>query len=434
MSDVSRDDPHAGLTLPVDAFGCWARMFALPGLSDALVFAFELEGQLDLVRLAEALRIAVAVHHPVASARLERFGGIFYHWRCQPFRAEHFLRGPYRAPRRFDLAHEPPLRVHVGDRTLAFEMSHVAFDAIGFARVVRTVLAQYAAFPERLEPRFDEIAVRRARELFAKRPRGVERNPGRRFVDPTTRAVVARRNDALARADDAGGSGTLHHHLTLPLAALREAAHARGVTLNDWIAAGCLTAFADWNRRHGARTRFASVDLPVNLRPADRASWIAANVTGTVTVNVDLERGGAPPTFEGVLATFHDEMQRAKARHRAWSMAPRWPIRHHPTWLAVWLARALTALVARPLVALGPTLLLSNFGALDGLTGRFGELELAHLRVEGSAYPIWTVNAVSPAHETLVLSFCVRKSHFSAASLAAFASLTQERILAACKS
>ena len=206
------------------------------------------------------------------------------------------------------------------------------------------------------------------------------------------------------------------------------------MTLNDWVAAGCLTAFADWNRQHGARGRFASLDLPVNLRPADRAAWIAANVTGTVTVNVDLERGGAPTTFEGVLATFHDEMQRAKAHHRAWSMAPRWPVRHHPTWIAVWLTRALTALVARPLVSLGPTLLLSNFGVLGGITGKFGDLELSHLRIEGSAYPVWTVNAVSPADDVLALSFCVRKSHFSATSLAAFASLTQERILAACKS
>ncbi len=434
MSDAPRDDPHAGLTLPVDAFGCWARMFALPGLSDAVVFVLDRGGRLDLARLAEALRVAVTVHHPVACARLERFGGIFYHWRCQPFRAEHFLRGPYRAPRRFDLAHEPPLRVHVGDGTLAFEMSHVAFDAIGFARVVRTVLAQYAAFPERLEPRFDEIAIRRERKLFAERPRAVERNPGRRFVDPASGAVVARRNDALVPADDAGGAGTLHHHLELPLAALRDAANARGVTLNDWVAAGCLTAFADWNRERGARGRFASLDLPVNLRPPERASWIAANVTGTVTVNVDLERGGPPATFESTLAGFHDAMQVAKSRHRAWSMAPRWPVRHHPTWIAVWLARALTALVARPLLALGPTLLLSNFGALGGITGRFRDLELSHLRIEGSAYPVWTVNAVSPSDDVLVLSFCVRKSHFSAASLAAFASLTRDRILAACKS
>ncbi|MFN7954598.1 MAG: hypothetical protein U0610_22940 [bacterium] len=428
------EDPHAGIALPVDAFGCWARMFALPGLSDALVFAFTMEGKLDLARLAEALRRAVTLHHPVASARLERFGGLFYHWRCRPFHAEHYLRGPYRAPRRFDLAHEPPLRVHVADDSLAFEMSHVAFDAIGFARVVRTVLAQYAAFPTLLEPRFDEIAIRRERALFAPRPRGVERNPGRRFVDPIRGAVIARRNDSIVATAGEGGQGTLHHHLTLALAPLRAAAHARGVTLNDWLGAGCLAAFAEWNRRHGARGRFASVDLPANLRPAERASWVAANVTGTLTVNLDLGDGTDAPTFDGVLRAFHDEMARAKAEQRAWSMAPRWPVRDHPTLVSVWLARALTALVARPLVALGPTLLLSNFGALDGLTGTFGDLGLTQLRVEGSAYPIWTVNAVSPADHTLVLSFCVRKSHFSADSLAAFASLTQERILAACKS
>ncbi len=424
-----------GLTLPVDTLGCLARSFRFPGLTDALVFSFETAGRLDRERLADALEVAVTRHHPVAGARLERFGGIFYRWRTRPFAPDAFLGGAYAEPRSFDLTREPPLRVHVGTGSLAFEMSHVAFDAVGFARVIRTVLEQYDAFPHLLEPIVDEIALRRAGQLYASRPPGAKRNPGRRFVDPGSGRTLALRADPIVPTGSPGATGTLHHHVALPLARIREAARGGEATVNDWLATSALTAYCAWNAGHGARARFASVDLPANLRPADRSTLVAANVTGTFTLNLDLcATPGRYSTFRETLAAFRAAKATADREHRAWSMAPRWPVRHHPTELGVWAGRALTRLMGGALLPLGPTLLLSNFGLLEGLVGRFGELELSRLRVEGSAYPAWTIDAISPSQRELDLSFCVRKSHFSASTLAEFAGLVEERALSPCKS
>lgn len=424
-----------GLTLPVDTLGCLARSFRFPGLTDSLVFAYDSRGRLDHGRLAEAVELAVARHHPVAGARIERFGAIFYRWRCQPFTADVYVRGPYVEPRSFALTREPPLRIHVGDGTLAFEMSHVAFDAVGFARVIRTVLDQYDALPRILAPIFDEVELRRGGRLYAPRPEGVRRNPGRRFVDPGSGRTLALHADPVVRTGNEGRPGTLHHHLSLPLASVRAAAKGRGVTVNDWLAAGALTGYAEWNSAHGARARFASIDLPANLRPPDRATQVAANVTGTFTVNLDLETSvGSRASFDETLVAFHAGKQLADRDHRAWSMAPRWAVREHPTELGVLVGRAVSRSLGNALLPFGPTLLLSNFGLLDGLTGRFADLELARLRIEGSAYPAWTLDAISPSRDDLALSFCVRKSHFSASTLADFASLVEERVLSACKS
>lgn len=432
---MTADPTQPDLTLPVDALGCLARSFRFPGLTDALVFAYDMEGRLDRARLADALELAVTRHHPVAGALLERFGGIFYRWRTQPFAADAYVRGTYAEPRSFDLTREPPLRVHVGASSLAFEMSHVAFDAVGFACVIRTVLEQYAAFPRILEPVIDEVELRRAGHLYAPRPPSVRRNPGRRFVDPGSGRTIARRADPVVPTGTVGATGTLHHHVVLPLGIIREAAGSRGATVNDWLAASALTAYARWNASHGARARFASIDLPANLRPPDRSTLVAANVTGTFTINLDLGATvGRSATFVETLAGFRSAKADADREHRAWSMAPRRPVRTHPTELGVWVGRALAWLTGDALLPLGPTLLLSNFGLLDGLVGRFGALELSRLRVEGSAYPAWTLDAVSPSRRDLTLSFCVRKSHFSASTLAEFAGLVEERALSPCKS
>ncbi|MBK7977748.1 MAG: hypothetical protein IPK07_32360 [Deltaproteobacteria bacterium] len=399
------------------------------------MFVFDLGGHLDVERLAASLELAVTRHHPVAGAQIERFGGLFYRWRCRPFEARAYLHGAYAEPRTFDLIREPPLRVHVGTGSLAFEMSHVAFDAVGFARVVRTVLEQYDAFPRILEPAVDEVRLRREGRLYAPRPADVKRNPGRRFVDPGSGRTVARSADPIVRTGIAGARGTLHHHVVLPLGVIREAARVGAVTINDWLAAAALTAYTEWNASHGSRARFASIDLPANLRPTDRSTLVAANVTGTFTLNLDLgARIGRYATFAEILAAVRTAKADADRDHRAWSMAPRWPVRTHPTEVGVWVGRALTRLMGDALLTLGPTLLLSNFGLLDGLVGRFGDLELSRLRVEGSAYPSWTLDAVSPSRSELTLSFCVRKSHFSASTLAEFAGLVEERALSPCKS
>jgi len=415
-------------TLPVDAYARLARMSRLKGFPQSGGYMFDVQGSLDPGRLAEALGEVIRVRHPVAGCRLTRHLWFFYRWKKVPYDPADFFHGPFRELCGFDPFREPPLRIHLGEGRITFEMNHMAFDGVGLVRLVRSVMEQYAALPRRLPALLDEEALRRRGAYWGERPRRRGRNPGRRFLDPGEGRLLSTRADLVAPTGEPGATGTLLRHVTLPLARVKERARSLGCTVNDLFVAALLAQVARWNAEHGAPARFFSVDVPANLRPADRPMELAANASGNFTVNVINPEPGAP-RLEPLVRRVAEEFRQAKAEARQWTGIRKRSTLRYPTELVVWLGTRLLTRLSSWLLRFAPTAIVSNFGRVPGIEGEFGGVRLENMRVLGTAFAPLTLNTCSPSGETCVLSFCVRRSHFRAETIERFAAETGRLIV-----
>jgi len=414
--------------LPVDAYGRLARMSRLKGFPQSGGYMFDVRGTIDRDRLARALGEVIRVRHPVAGCRIARYGWFFYRWKKVPYDPADFFFGPFRELKDFDPFREPPLRIHVGEGKITFEMNHVAFDGVGLVRLVRSIMEQYAALPRLLPALLDEEALRHAGAYWGQRPRKHGRNPGRRFVDPDRGRVLSTRADLVIPTGEPGALGTLLEHVTLPLARVKERARALGCTVNDLFVGALLTQVARWNAQNGAPARYLSVDVPANLRPPDRPMELAANVSGNFTINVTSPEPGVPRLAD-LVPKVASEFRQAKAESRQWSgIRKRSTLRYPTEWvvrLGTWLLSRLSGWILR----FAPTAIVSNFGRVPGIEGDFGGVRLENMRVLGTAFAPLTLNTCSPNSETCVLSFCVRRSHFRPDTIQRFASETARLIV-----
>lgn len=392
---------------------------------------FDVEGTLDTDRLAAALKQVVQVQHPVAGCRLASYRGAFYRWQKIPYEPNDYLLGPFQERKDFDLYKEPPLRIHVGDGNVAFEMSHVAFDAIGFARLIRSVFQQYTALPRLIPPVLDEEALRWSGQYYGKFQRNRGKSPARDFYHPETGKILARLADPVAKTGDPEAIGTYNHHLSLPLQNVYKRANSFGCSVNALVMSGLLTQVVRWNAEHDSPARYLSVDIPVNLRPAERRWELAANVAGLITLNL-LFMNSEPPELEKMVEKVSAEDRLAKEENRAWQFVRENATLKYPTRLVLTMARWSLRLLSRNLVVRAPTALVSNYGKIPKILGDFAGLRLDRLRVEGSAFCPLGLNVYSPNEEHCCLSFCVRRSHFSQESLVRFAQKTERLILEKC--
>ena len=416
--------------LPVDVYGRMARMTRLKGFPQSAAYMFDLYGEIDRDRLARALGEVIRTRHPVAGCRIARYAWFFYRWKKVPYVPADYFFGPFEALRDFDPFREPPMRIHLGEGNITFELNHVAFDGVGFVRLVRSLMEQYAALPQTLPATLDEEALRREGTYWGERPRKHGRNPGRRFMDPEKRGrVLATRADFVHPTGEPGALGTLLEHVTLPLARVKERARALGCTVNDLFVAALLTQVARWNAAHGAPARYLSADIPANLRPPDRPLELAANASGSFTVNVThLEP--APPRLGDLVPKVAAEVSLAKTEGRQWTGIRKRSTLRYPTELVVrlgtWLLRRLSGWIMR----FAPTAIVSNFGLVPGIVGvDFGGVRLENMRVLGSAFAPLTLNTCSANSETCVLTFTVRRSHFTPVTIRRFASETGRLIV-----
>jgi len=415
-------------TLPVDAYGRLARMSRLKGFPQSGGYMFDLKGTIHRDRLAEALGEVIRTRHPVAGCRLTRYLLLFYRWKKVPYDPADYFHGPFRALREFDPFREPPLRIHLGEGKITFEMNHIAFDGVGLVRLVRSVMEQYAALPRRLPALLDEEAFRRRGDYWGERPRKRGRNPGRRFLDPEKGTVLSTRADLVVPTGEPDATGTLLSHITLPLARVKEHARQLGCTVNDLFVAALLTQVARWNAEQGTPARFFSVDVPANLRPPDRPMELAANVSGHFTVNVINPRPEAP-RLSDLVRRVSEEVRQAKAEARQWTGIRKRSTLRYPTELVVRLGTWLLTRLSGWILRFAPTAIVSNFGRVPGIEGDFGGVRLENMRVLGTAFAPLTLNTCSPNSETCVLSFCVRRSHFRPETIERFVAETGRLIV-----
>jgi len=414
--------------LPVDVYGRLARMIRLKGLPQSGAYLFNYKGKIDRDRLATALEYVVMAQHPVTGCRMARYMGLFYRWKKVPFIASEFFYGPFQELREFDLFREPPLRIHIGEGSIVFEMSHVAFDGVGLARLVRSLMEQYAALPEKLPATLDEEALRRSGTYWGEKPGKLARNPGRRFLDPEKGRVLSFRADPVCRTGEPQAMGTLLKHLVLPLPRVKEHARSLGCTVNDLFVAALLTQVSRWNRANGAHARFLSVDVPANLRPPDRPLELAANALGNFTINVTNPGEGSARLPEMVQKVSREFLQ-AKAENRQWAGIRKRSTLRYPTELVVILGRWLLSRLANRLHRFAPTAIVSNMGIFPGFEGEFAGVKLEYVGILGSAFSPLTLNTCGFNRQACILSFCVRRSHFRPDTLEQFSTETVSLIL-----
>ena len=223
--------------------------------------------------------------------------------------------------------------------------------ANGLATGVRSLMTQAAAAKEL----FGRLSARSAAGPAAGPPRG-----NRPFAGPHTRF-----NEPVA-------PGRTYACFSLPLAGMRQAAHACGGTLNDVALAVVDAGVERFLAGLGERPRQALVAMcPVSLRePGDREATTKA---ATLFVPLARPRSGAADRLRQIAANTRD----AKIEFRSFSREA--ALDYALLAFGLWFASSTLGLgaIARPVV----NLVVSNVGAVDG-TRYLGDCRLT------AAYPV----------------------------------------------
>ncbi|MDQ4033387.1 MAG: condensation domain-containing protein [Actinomycetota bacterium] len=266
---------------------------------------FELgaDHHLDEARLRQAV-LSCCQRHPLVRARLTRSpqGETSYRWdfadevdldplrvvECPDSAALDRLRTElYSPPIALDTT--PGFRVVLARRPggdlILLSASHLVADGVGALRLMQTINRVYRDEPDPPDP----LSLAKGRELGA-------------FVAPKTRTEKwARRLEGLRRIREAlnppsriavvGGTdrdGFGFVFRTLDLSRITTPGlmqRAPGTTVNDVLLAALHLTVQSWNTKHGVSTGRVGVQMPVNVRPADRLWDVVSNLTSMVSVS-----------------------------------------------------------------------------------------------------------------------------------------------------
>jgi NRPS condensation-like uncharacterized protein len=340
---------------PVDELGCHVDSAAEP---NGIHLEVLVDGHLEVARLRAAV-LATLAAHPLARARRARWRGWHrrFTWEIADvpeeapldevrWRTEDELAGH----RESLLAATPPLdlgppvrfRHAVGpdQDVLVLDVHHAAMDGMSCLRLLRSVTRRYAGLPD---PHVaDPLAVR----AVAGRPAtgGTNRHP--------------RQATRIAPDTAAPGPGCGFHLVSLPLGVRNGL--GKSATVNDVLIAALMLAVETWNREHGRDTGTVRVTMPVNARATPGAEEPLGNLSRlTVVTGVPARRH----TPDGLLAEVTGQTAAAKLlggpQIDAVSRLFATP------WLPVTVKARLLAL-ARRLISVGDTAMLSNLGKVDG--------------------------------------------------------------------
>ena len=263
---------------------------------------FELgtDHHLDETRLRQAV-LSCCQHQPLARARLTRSpqGETSYRWNiadevdldplrvveCPDSAALDRLRTElYSPPIALDTT--PGFRVLLARRPggdlVLLSASHIVADGVGALRLMQTITRAYRGAPDPLplaqaRDLGSFLAPRTRSEKWARRLEGLRRI--REALNPPSRIAVVGGTDR----DDFGfvfrtlGLG----QTTTPELVQR----APGTTVNDVLLAALHLTVQSWNTKHGVSTGRVGVQMPVNVRPADRLWDVVSNLTSMVSVS-----------------------------------------------------------------------------------------------------------------------------------------------------
>ncbi|MGH3783418.1 MAG: condensation domain-containing protein [Pseudonocardiaceae bacterium] len=261
--------------------------------------------RLDEARFRQAV-LSACRRHPMARARLTPtpHSETSYRWdfadevemdplrvvECPDGAALNRLRTElYAPPIALDTA--PGFRVALARRPgvdlVLLSASHIVADGVGALRLMQTIVRAYRGEPDPADP----LPLEQARDLGS-------------FLAPKTRSEKwARQLEGLRRVRDAlsspsriavlGGTDGDGFGFVFRALDIGEATtpgltqRASGTTINDVMVAALHLTVQSWNIKHGVPTDRIGVQMPINIRPADRLWDVVSNLTSMVSVSTE---------------------------------------------------------------------------------------------------------------------------------------------------
>src|SRR5271156_200729 len=259
------------------------------------------EGRIDAARLRDAVRRAALVH-PMARARLAhaRATDVRYRWEIAAELASVDLEevncrrsGDLAAARERLLSRMPDLDLpgpfclllaheRRGD-ALVMNLHHAAGDGLGALRLMGSIARAYAGDEDPPEA-VDALEVRDVSAIAGSASLRERVTRGRAAIDYLTRGVSTPTRLAPQAPSDRPGYG--FELVSLEPAELARIGELRGgeATVNEVLLAALAVAVRRWDSRHGARTGWVYVMMPINLRPPEWRFEVLGNFASYVSV------------------------------------------------------------------------------------------------------------------------------------------------------
>ncbi len=259
-------------------------------------------------RLAEArLRQAVLAccrRHPLTRARLtpSPHGETSYRWdvadevdldplrgvECPDSATLDRLRTELYTPA-ISLGTSPGFRVVLAQRPrgdlVLLAASHILADGVGALRLLQTIARAYQGEPDPPDP----VPLAQARDLNSFLPPKTRSEKWARYLEGLRRIREAL--DSPSRIVVVGGTDRDDFGFVFRPLDLSETStpglmqRPPGTTVNDVLLAALHVTVQVWNSKHGTPTGRIGVQMPVNVRPTDRAWDVVSNLTSMVSVS-----------------------------------------------------------------------------------------------------------------------------------------------------
>lgn len=297
---------------------------------------FELgtDHRLDEARLHQAV-LSCCRRHPMARARLAPTprGETSYRWdfadevdvdplqvvECPDGAALDRLRTVlYAPPIALDTA--PGFRVALARRPggdlVLLSTSHIVADGVGTVRLMQSIARAYRSEPDPADPLplpqardlASFLAPRTRREKWARQREGLRRV--REALDPPSRIAV------LGGADG-DGFGFVFRTLDIGETTPGLTQRASGTTINDVLVAALHLTVQFWNTKHDMPTDRIGVQIPINVRPADRSWDVVSNLTSMFSVSTEPDDRADLATATAVVA---EQTQKIRRNDRAYGL------------------------------------------------------------------------------------------------------------------
>jgi NRPS condensation-like uncharacterized protein len=307
----------------------------------------------------------------------------------------------------------PPFRAlllhHEQGDVLVLNVSHVASDGAGAARLLLSILRAYAGVDDPV-PSVDVVAVRDVGR--AVRPKSVAE--GARRVAALGKYLLDSAEERPARiAGKFGepGAGIGFEYLTLEGAELAQLEGARPpeATLNDLLAAALHITIARWNAKSGTPANRITMMMPMSLRPDALAQELVGNFSPWL--NVATRAKEREDDFFTTLDTISRRTRLLKEQRRAGIITDLLELAHI---LPGWARRRLHLLMPLTGNFVVDSTVLYNLGRLPPLpepVGRAGKVREVRFNPP-ARMPLGVSLGVVTAGERLFLSFRYRREQF----------------------
>jgi NRPS condensation-like uncharacterized protein len=397
-------------------------------------FEVRARGRLDGDRLADAIG-AAALRHPLARARLAdwSYSDRGYRWDIADSLVEIPLEivpcadeAALADARARLLSHSPSLDAAppftmllahgpVGD-TVALNLHHAAGDGIGAARLMLSIMREYAGANDPVPP-LDPLAVRDVSALAGTtsladgivRLRALALHAARQWMPPTRVAAVGGR--------DRPGYGVELLALSPEHTAAVCARRIDGTTVNDVLLAALAVAVHRWNAEHGQNALRITLSMPVNLRPPEWRTEVVGNFASYVSLS-----GGSGDDVACALESISRQTRAIKRDGLAGLVVD---LLAGPSTLRIAAKRRLPDLIALTGDAAVDTVSLSNLGTLAPVGD---DVEAVWFSPPGRM-PLGTAVGAATYDDRLHLALRYRHAQFDAPAARAFIELYRDVLL-----